>query len=204
MLMFAIPAQGLPAASRRPTLARPGRATNALATHGGTALITYRARGATRHVLAWGAVNALTPGSGKPQVRFKHDYSGGLHSLHRAAWVSFVDQCRLPGRRVFRRRVHRSDPARTDLQRWQRNRLRLQYLRQTGWQRAWSCIYLDQAACADRCMRAEAFRAHAGCWTHELRRAVQQPHHGGRCLDRRPSRTRSLHQHAGTRRTGRD
>ena len=33
-----------------------------LAVHGSTALVTYQARGATRHVLAWGAVNALTPG----------------------------------------------------------------------------------------------------------------------------------------------
>ena len=52
------------------------------------------AKGATRHVLVWGAINALTPDSGKPQVRFKHDYSGGLKTQHRAVWVSFVNDCR--------------------------------------------------------------------------------------------------------------
>src|SRR3954468_13968143 len=51
-----------------------------LAVHGGTALVTYQTKGTTRHVLVWGAVNALTPGSGKPQVQFSRDYTGGLHS----------------------------------------------------------------------------------------------------------------------------
>ena len=55
-----------------------------LAVHGGTALVTYRAQGKTRHVLVWGAINALTPDSGKPQVRFRLDYTGGLRSQHRA------------------------------------------------------------------------------------------------------------------------
>lgn len=65
-----------------------------LAVRGGTALVTYRAGGKTRHVLVWGAVNALTPDSGRPQVRFELDYSGGLHSRHRAVWVRFRNECR--------------------------------------------------------------------------------------------------------------
>jgi hypothetical protein len=65
-----------------------------LKVHGGRALVEYRANGKARHVLVWAAINARTPESGLPQVRFKHDYSGGLKLEHRAMWVSFKDQCR--------------------------------------------------------------------------------------------------------------
>jgi hypothetical protein len=65
-----------------------------LKVHGGRALVEYRANGKARHVLVWGAVNARTPESGLPQVRFKHDYSGGLKLEHRAMWVSFKNECR--------------------------------------------------------------------------------------------------------------
>jgi hypothetical protein len=53
----------------------------------GQALLTYRARGRTWHVLAWGAVDARHPDSRRPQVRFRKDYSGG-------AWQEFRDSCR--------------------------------------------------------------------------------------------------------------
>jgi hypothetical protein len=43
----------------------------------GQALLTYRAGGKLKHVLAWGAVNAIPPTPGKVQVAFKLDYSGG-------------------------------------------------------------------------------------------------------------------------------
>ena len=44
----------------------------------GEALVTYtRSSGTARHVLVWGALNALSPTSGQPQVRFKFDYAGG-------------------------------------------------------------------------------------------------------------------------------
>jgi hypothetical protein len=65
-----------------------------LKVHGGRALVEYRAKGKARHVLVWGAVNARTPESGLPQVRFKHDYSGGLKLEHRAMWASFKNECR--------------------------------------------------------------------------------------------------------------
>jgi hypothetical protein len=64
-----------------------------LKVHGKRALVEYTAKGHARHVLVWGAINARTPESGLPQVRFKHDYSGGLKLEHRAMWKSFVDQC---------------------------------------------------------------------------------------------------------------
>jgi hypothetical protein len=43
----------------------------------GEALLTYTAHGHVRHVLAWGAVNALPPTEGAQQVRLELDYSGG-------------------------------------------------------------------------------------------------------------------------------
>jgi hypothetical protein len=111
-----------------------------LAVHGGTALVTYRKNGATRHVLVSGAVNALTPGSGKPQVRFKRDYTGGLHSLHRAAWVSFVDQCRAytgPTLPYFVAGCTAPDGSYWAIQRWQRNLPHRGTAPWTDWQRAW-------------------------------------------------------------------
>src|SRR5580765_4011873 len=53
----------------------------------GRALTSYRVRGRTMRVLAWGAVDARQPTSGKPQVRFRKDYSG-------RQWTSFRNQCR--------------------------------------------------------------------------------------------------------------
>jgi hypothetical protein len=41
----------------------------------GRALVTYTTRGRRRSVLAWGAINALPPRSGVPQVRFQLDYA---------------------------------------------------------------------------------------------------------------------------------
>jgi len=55
----------------------------------GEALLTYRTRGRTQHVLAWGAIDARQPTSGKSQVRFRKDYSGrGRY------WLTFKNQCR--------------------------------------------------------------------------------------------------------------
>ena len=64
-----------------------------LKVRGSRALVEFRERGNWRHVLVWGAINARTPESGLPQVRFQHDYSGGLKVEHRAVWKRFFDQC---------------------------------------------------------------------------------------------------------------
>ena len=61
----------------------------------GEALLTYRAHGKLRHVLAWGAVDALHPTSGKPQVRFKKDYAGGWGKYRRDYWRTFENGCHL-------------------------------------------------------------------------------------------------------------
>jgi hypothetical protein len=54
----------------------------------GKALLVYRAHGVQRHVLVWGAVNALFPSTTEPQVKFKLDYSGGKN------WQGFPNMCR--------------------------------------------------------------------------------------------------------------
>jgi hypothetical protein len=43
----------------------------------GRALVGYRAQGQRRHVLAWGAVDALQPARDRDQVAFRLDYAGG-------------------------------------------------------------------------------------------------------------------------------
>ena len=53
----------------------------------GQALVSYKAHGRAMHVLAWGAIDARQPTSGRPQVRFRKDYSG-------RNWTSFRNQCR--------------------------------------------------------------------------------------------------------------
>ena len=60
----------------------------------GEALLTYYARGGLQHVLAWGAENARQPSSGKPQVRFRKDYSGGWGKYRTQYWRGFRNACR--------------------------------------------------------------------------------------------------------------
>ena len=58
------------------------------------AMVTYTAGGKVKHVLAWGAVNALPPVRGRKQVSFKLDYSGGFGKYHRPAyWTAFNGAC---------------------------------------------------------------------------------------------------------------
>jgi hypothetical protein len=60
----------------------------------GRALLTYTAAGKLKHVLALGAVNALTPSAGGKQVQFKVDYSGGWGLYHKTLWKGFKNTCR--------------------------------------------------------------------------------------------------------------
>jgi hypothetical protein len=111
-----------------------------LKVRGSRALVEYRADGRDRHVLAWGAIDARTPDSGLPQVRFKHDYSGGLKLEHRAMWKSFKDECRPydgPALAYLVTACKAADGSYWALQSWQRS------LPHRGWdpwtpiQRAW-------------------------------------------------------------------
>ena len=60
----------------------------------GVALVSYtREDGQVRHVLVWGAINALPPSQDVPQVRFHFDYSGGWKSRGRVIAGSFRNRC---------------------------------------------------------------------------------------------------------------
>jgi hypothetical protein len=60
----------------------------------GEALLTYHAREVLQHVLVWGAVDARRPTSGRPQVRFRKDYSGGWGKYRTVYWRGFRNACR--------------------------------------------------------------------------------------------------------------
>jgi hypothetical protein len=59
----------------------------------GQALLTYRAGGRQRRVLAWGARNAIAPTENRPQVSFRLDYSGGWATYRRNVWRGFRNAC---------------------------------------------------------------------------------------------------------------
>jgi hypothetical protein len=59
----------------------------------GEALLTYRVAGVRKHVLAWGAINALGPTADAKQVRFHLDYAGGWGKYHSEYWKTFADSC---------------------------------------------------------------------------------------------------------------
>jgi hypothetical protein len=60
----------------------------------GEALVSYtREDGQVRHVLVWGAINALPPSQDMPQVKFHFDYSGGWKSRGRVIADSFRNRC---------------------------------------------------------------------------------------------------------------
>jgi len=61
----------------------------------GEALLTYdRQDLEQRHVLVWGAINALPASQEVPQVRFQLDYTGGLAKYHNPGyWKSFKNAC---------------------------------------------------------------------------------------------------------------
>lgn len=53
----------------------------------GEALVTYTAGGQQHRVLAWGAMNALAPTRGRPQAKFRLDYSGGYATRYQQSPV---------------------------------------------------------------------------------------------------------------------
>lgn len=59
----------------------------------GEALITYTAGGKAKHVLAWGAVNAVAPTRSGKQVDFKLDYAGGWGKYRADYWKTFKGTC---------------------------------------------------------------------------------------------------------------
>jgi hypothetical protein len=61
---------------------------------GKRALVTFRKAGRVRHVLVLGAVDALPPREGVPQVRFRIDRSGGWGLYGHTVWRHFGNACR--------------------------------------------------------------------------------------------------------------
>jgi len=59
----------------------------------GEALITYSDEGGVKHVLAWGAENAIAPTQSRAQVAFKLDYAGGYGKYHTPYWKTFKGSC---------------------------------------------------------------------------------------------------------------
>jgi hypothetical protein len=60
----------------------------------GEALLSYRAAGKSKHVLVWGAVNAIAPTRSRPQLSFKLDYSGGYGKYKQDYWKTFKSTCK--------------------------------------------------------------------------------------------------------------
>jgi len=53
---------------------------------GGVAALSYTAHGARKHVIAWGARDAIAPTQSRAQVKLRLDYSGGWGTFGRAVW----------------------------------------------------------------------------------------------------------------------
>jgi hypothetical protein len=65
----------------------------AVSKDGKRALVTFVAQGKTRHVLVWGAINALPPSETVPQVRFRIDWTGGWETYGHTIWQRFGNAC---------------------------------------------------------------------------------------------------------------
>ena len=59
----------------------------------GEALLSYKSQGKQKHVLAWGAENAIAPTRTRQQIAFKLDYAGGWGKYHRDYWRTFKNSC---------------------------------------------------------------------------------------------------------------
>jgi hypothetical protein len=94
-LAAALIAAALTAAPAYPSQLIDRNATNVkLAVNAkGEALLTYSSGGKLKHVLAWGAVNAIAPTKARKQVAFSIDYSGGYGKYRRDYWKTFGSNC---------------------------------------------------------------------------------------------------------------
>jgi len=94
--VLAASAAGLaaPAAEASQLIARDATRVKLEVNREGQALVSYRVRGKRRHVLVWGAVNAIHPSEERKQVAFRVDYSGGWRSFGRTLWKGFRNACK--------------------------------------------------------------------------------------------------------------
>ena len=94
LVVALLAAAALPGAARASQLIdRDATGVQLHVSRGGYALVTYRAGGRVRHVLAWGAVNAISPARGRAQVAFRLDYAGGWGVFRRDLVKRSGDTC---------------------------------------------------------------------------------------------------------------
>ena len=89
----------------------------------GEALVSYHASGKSKHVLVWGALNAIAPTRSRPQLSFKLDYSGGYGKYKQDYWKSFKSSCQAYDGPALAWKVtacKASDGSYWALQKWQR------------------------------------------------------------------------------------
>lgn len=139
-LPLAVAAASASAAHASQLIDRNAKGVKLAVASDGTALLTYRARGKVRHVLAWGAVNALAPTPRRKQVRLRLDYSGGWSRYLRAnAWRRLENTCRPysgPKLALLVAACTAADGSHWAVQSWRRA-LPEYALRPRGNQRAW-------------------------------------------------------------------
>jgi hypothetical protein len=82
-----------PAASPSQLIDRNAQGVTLAVNTKGEALVTYTAAGKLKHVVAWGAVNAIAPKRGGKQVAFRLDYAGGWGKYHRDYFKEFKNAC---------------------------------------------------------------------------------------------------------------
>jgi hypothetical protein len=89
----------------------------------GEALLSYHAAGKSKHVLVWGALNAIAPTRSRPQLSFKLDYSGGYGKYKQDYWKTFKSTCKAydgPALAWKATACKASDGSYWALQKWQR------------------------------------------------------------------------------------
>ena len=94
----------------------------------GKALVTYRAGGGVKRVLAWGAINARPPSRATRQVAFEVDYSGGWGRFGRPVWKTLRNVCgpyRGPTLAFLVTACTAPDGSHWALQKWQRSQANL-------------------------------------------------------------------------------
>jgi hypothetical protein len=94
LLVVAAALLGVPAPALASQLVDRNATGVKLATNAkGEALLTYSKAGKVKHVLVWGAVNALQPQQGAHQVKFSLDYAGGYGKYRTVYWKTFGSSC---------------------------------------------------------------------------------------------------------------
>jgi len=96
-LLIAVPVAAcafVPPAGASQLIARDAKGVKLEVDAKGRALLTYRTGERLRHVLAWGAVDAIQPTQHRKQVAFRVDYSGGWGSFGRDLWRDFHNVCK--------------------------------------------------------------------------------------------------------------